>query len=714
MTFKEKISEFKNSFMDKLKGEEKSFQFIINIAIIILINIAAATFTLRIDLTRNDTYSLSDRSKEIVSELDEKLKIKIFFSKDLPAEHAAVFRYLKDLLEEYDFYGNRNFSYEIVDEDKLESQATEYGINPVQSREFANDEVKVRNVYMGVVIQHADLVEKIDALTTTVGLEYEITSRISKMTGKIDALLKMKEPLELTLYLDPKLKELPIDGIVKLEDAVKNAVARSNLRNYGKIELRVVDPSTIEKAEIVSARYGITRLQWGAARGKDGRYIAAGQAVFGMVLKGNDRFKTINLDVVPTLLGTNVISGLDKLDDRINRSVSDLLNVNPRIGYVRGHGIPELSDKRTPDGAGLYSDILSDMYEITEIDLASQDIPDDISLLIINGPTEVITEPEKYKIDQFLMHGKSLLVFVNSFMELNNQQAQFMGGQPMVLPVNNGLDDMLASYGIKVNKNVVLDKSCTKVNLGSMISDYPLMPMIEKRGLNRKSIITGRLNSALFFKSSSIDFDEKLVDKGVSATVLVSTSPQSWLMEGGRVNFNPMFMNPPAAKDLKSYNLAVNESGKFESFYKGKEVPAEKNAKVKSTLTLQRRLDSTIDSGKSEIIVVGSSDITLSGFINHSRRILAGTGGGEAFSNDIFLHSMVDYLAGNFHIPEMKSKSLDYNPLLRTGDNTRFLLKVINIGLVPLFVILTGLIVWRRRAARRRMIEKQFEGAEHI
>jgi hypothetical protein len=46
----------------------------------------------------------------------------------------------------------------------------------VQSREFANDQVKVRNVYMGVVIQHADLVEKIDALSTTVGLEYEITS----------------------------------------------------------------------------------------------------------------------------------------------------------------------------------------------------------------------------------------------------------------------------------------------------------------------------------------------------------------------------------------------------------------------------------------------------------------------------------------------------------------------------------------------------------
>lgn len=713
MAFKDRFSGLKNNFISRLKGGEKDFQFILNIAIIILINIAAATFTLRIDLTRNDTYSLSDRSKEIVSGLDERLKIKVFFSNDLPAEHAAVSRYLKDLLEEYDYYGNRNFSYEIVDGDNLESQATEYGINPVQSREFANDQVKVRNVYMGVVIQHADLVEKIDALTTTVGLEYEITSRIAKMTGKIDALLKMEEPIVLTLYLDPRLKELPIDGIGKLEETVKSAVAKSNIRNYGKISFRVIDPSGTEKPEVLAARYGIARLQWGAARGKDGRSITAGEAVFGIVLEGKGKFRKIDLDVVPTLLGTNVITGIDKLDDRINGAISGLLSVSPRIGYVRGHGIPELGDRRTSEGAGLYSDMLSDMYEIAEVDLATQDIPDDLHVLIINGPTEPLTEAEKFKVDQFLMQGKSLLLFVNSFLEINNQQAQLMGGQPMVVPVENGLDDMLASYGIKVNKNVVLDKSCTKVNLGTMISDYPLMPMIEKRGLDRKSIITKYVNSSLFFKSSSIELDEKLKDKGIASTVLVSTSPESWLMEG-RMNFNPMFMNPPAGKEFKSYNLAVLASGKFESFYKGKELPVAKDPEIKGALASQKRLDSTIESGKSEIVVVGSSDITNSGFINHSRRILAGTGTGEAFSNDILLHSMVDYFAGNYHVPEMKSKSLDYNPLLKTADSTRFMLKIINIGLVPLFVIMTGFVVWRRRIARRKKIEMKFTGANNI
>jgi hypothetical protein len=124
----------------------------------------------------------------------------------------AVQRYLNDILEEYDFYGNKYFSYEIVPEDQLKSQATDYGINPVVSTEFVNDQQKKRNVYMAVVIQHADLTETIDALATTVGIEYEITSRIEKMTAKVDLLRNMKDNLMLTLYLDPRVYKLGIEA----------------------------------------------------------------------------------------------------------------------------------------------------------------------------------------------------------------------------------------------------------------------------------------------------------------------------------------------------------------------------------------------------------------------------------------------------------------------------------------------------------------------
>jgi len=705
---KNNISRIKKYIMNSIKMEEKNFQLLLNVILIIVINLAAAAFSIRVDLTSNNTYSLSERSRETVSNLDEKLKVKVFFSKDLPAEHAAVYRYLKDILDEYSFYGNRNFSYEIIEDDKLEAQAKDYGINPVQSREFVNDQVKLRSVYMGVVIQHADLIEKIESLTSTVGLEYGITSRMEKMTGKIDRLLKLQKPVMLTLYLDEKVMDLPIDGIGKLEDLLKNAVSKSNLRNYGKIQFQIVDPSKSDIKEL-DLKYGVSKLKWGAMKTRSGKPIPAGEGFFGLVMEADGRFVKINLDVAPTIMGTNVITGLQGLEDTINNGVGDLLSNSTKIGYLTGHGIPDIADKKTPEGAGLFGEILSDMYQIVQVDIKSGDIPDDIKVLIINGPMDMFSDAEKYKVDQFLMQGKSVLLFVNSFMEIDTgEQAGIMGNQPLILPVSSGLEDLSAHYGVKINKNIVLDKACSKVNMGQMLTDYPLIPLIGKSGLNSGSVITRYLNSALFVKTSSLEIDEKLKERGVESTVLVSTSPQSWLMEG-QMNFNPFLMAPPAGVVLKSYPVAALVSGKFESYFKGREIPSEiLNADKKHTLSTIKKLDATISSGKSELIVVGTSELNSSGFLNSARRILSGGNGAGVFSNDILLHSMVDYLAGNGYVPEMKSKSLDYNPLIKTGDRTRFLLKIINMGMVPLFVILTGLVVWRRRIARKRFIESLF------
>ncbi|PKL19442.1 MAG: hypothetical protein CVV49_01135 [Spirochaetae bacterium HGW-Spirochaetae-5] len=705
---KEKFIKLKTYFGNSFRMEEKNFQLLLNVILIIVINAAAAAFSVRFDLTSKDIYSLSERSRETVSGLNEKLKIKVFFSKDLPAEHAAVYRYLKDILDEYNYYGNRNFSYEIIDDDKLEEQAGDYGITPVQSREFVNDQVKIRSVYMGLVIQHADLIEKIEAVTSSTGLEYSITSRIERLTGKIDKLLKLEKPVMLTLYLDEKIMDLPIDGISKLEDVLKSAVSKSNLRNYGKIEFRVVDPSKSDAGELDS-KYGISKLTWKAMKTRSGKSIPAGSGFFGLVMEANNKFLKINLDVAATIMGTNVITGLQGLEDTINNGVGELLSSTTMIGYLTGYGIPDIMDKQSPAGAGLFAGILSDVYQLVPVDIRTGDIPDNIKVLIINGPVDNFSDADKYKIDQFLMHGRSVLLFVNSFIEMDTgDQSGLMGGQPLILPVTSGLEEMSAHYGIKINKNVVLDKNCKKINMGEMLTDYPLVPSIDKAGLNSESIITRYLNNVIFIKTSSLEVDESLKDKGVQSSVLVSTSPESWLMEG-KMNFSPFFMSPPSGVELRSYPVAVLASGSFESYFKGRDIPAGVlSASKKSPLNTEKKLDATVSSGRSELIVVGTSELNSSGFINSARKILSGGSGSGVFSNDILLHSMVDYLAGNSYIPEMKSKSLDYNPLIKTGDQTRFLLKMINMGLVPFFVVLTGLIVWRRRAARRRFIESLF------
>ena len=716
MSLKEKLKTIKDGIFESFKSGERDFQFLLYIIIIVLLNIASVTLNVRFDLTRSGTYSLSDKSKEVVSDLKENLSIRVLFSKDLPAEHKSMYRYLMDLLEEYDYHGNTYFSYTLVDEDELEKTASDYGIRPVQSREFVDDQVKLRKTYMGLVIQQADIIEKIPTLTSPSGLEFQITSLIMKMSGKIDGLLGLKEPIQLNLYIDSNLKELPIEGINNVEKQVREAVEKSNINNYDKIEFQVVDTSGEDQKADLHSLYGLSKLKWGGGTASSGKKMKAGEGYLGIVLRSGKKFSVIELNVMPTLFGNYVISGLNDLEDSINDAISSIVSSNPKVGYITGHGEAGIKDERSREGAGVMNKLFSDVYDLKEIDLTKEDIPADMETVLVNGPRNEFTDYELFKLDQYLMKGKSAVFFIDSFRAVNMGQPQnfFNQQQPMVLPLNTGLEKLLKHYGITVNKDIVLDKNCAKVNMGNMIRDYPLVPIIMEEGLSDETVITRDLMGTVFMKASSVETDDQRVNEwGLMKRDLVSSSDESWLMTG-RINFNPVMMSASGDKDMKSYPLAVLVSGPFESYFKDRDVPADdsKEGKKAGPSALRaEKLNKTIETGKTQVIVVGTSEITRSGFLMDSRRILSSGGaiqGGEVFSNALFLHNMVDYLTGNYYIPEMKSKSLDYNPLDKLGEKEKFVYKAVNIGGVPFLVILAGLIVWRLRWNRRQKIQQEF------
>lgn len=702
-------------------GNRKSLYLVLNIVIIVLINLAGLTMNFRCDLTRNHTYSLSKKSREIVSNLKENLKIKVLFSKDMPAQHTAIVRYLKDLLDEYDYYANKYFSYEIVDEKDLEKAAADYGIRPVQSQELDKDQVKVRRTYMGLVIQQSDVVEKIEAITEPTGLEYNITSLIEKMSSKIDGLLGLKEPIKIMLFMDGAVAALPVDGIDTLKDKVAAAVDKCNAGNYDKLRFEYVDPSADKNAAADADLYGVPRLKWKAGQDRFGKFIPAGEGAFGIVMKLNRRVEPIDINIAPTILGKNVITGLDQLEDRINNAVGAMVSANPRIGYITGHGEVDMGDQQSPQGGAIMRQVLSDVYDIQQIDLTKGDIPADLGLVIIDGPRKAFTERETYKIDQFLMKGKAALFFLDSFNEISMGGQNMMGQQPVVVPIETGLDGLLRAYGVIVNRNIVLDSSCARGNVNGVIKEFYHVPIIRKAGFNRDSVISKYLKGLAMIKVSSVDTEEATIKRlKLSKTRLVSSSDESWQM-AGQINFNPFFMMPPENKgEMANYGLAVLVEGKFDSFYSGRAVPeptAEEEKEAPGTITVQK-LEKTVPSGTSRIIVVGSSEITRSYFLMNAKRIISSALSDpneqdKIFANGFFIHSMADYLLGNTYIPEMSSKSLDYNPLDATSDGKKITLKAVNIAGVPLLVIAVGLLIWRQRSRRRKSIQERFSREVH-
>ncbi len=155
--------------------------------ILVVINGIAVRKFVRLDLTSGKIYSLSEGSKEILSNIDGTVRIRAFFTPDLPSPHNMTERYLRDLLEDYKAYSNGSLQYEFVDpgsSEALESEASSFMIPAHQFQSVVNDKVEVKMGYTGLVVMYGDRRRETIPFVENVGnLEYEISSIINRLTS---------------------------------------------------------------------------------------------------------------------------------------------------------------------------------------------------------------------------------------------------------------------------------------------------------------------------------------------------------------------------------------------------------------------------------------------------------------------------------------------------------------------------------------------------
>lgn len=172
--------------MDR-KEHKKSLltNIVIIFGILLVVNLIAVTMFLRLDFSRGRIYSLSRSSKETVRELDDRLMVRAYFSRDLPAQLADANRYTRDILSEYQAHSRGRIRFEFVDptdDERLQREAQQYGIHPVQMRVPERDRLEIRNIFMGLVFMYQGERETIPFVRDTRGLEYDITKNIKKLT----------------------------------------------------------------------------------------------------------------------------------------------------------------------------------------------------------------------------------------------------------------------------------------------------------------------------------------------------------------------------------------------------------------------------------------------------------------------------------------------------------------------------------------------------
>ncbi|MEJ2149906.1 MAG: GldG family protein, partial [Chloroflexota bacterium] len=394
---------------------------------------AGITLFFRADLTANKIYSISDASKKVVATLSEPLTIKVFFTRDLPAPYNNTERYLHDLFEEYAIYGNQFFNYQFYDvsaeEGELSEKAVEnqkiannYGIQPIQIQVVDKDEVKFQKAYMGLAVIHGDLIEQVPAITSTEGLEYQLTTAIQKMNNKISALLSLPGKIKIKLFLSPAIEtvapHMGVRDLAGLPAEIENIVKKLNQKNYGKLEFEFLNPAQDQNLTALSKEYNIMMLSWPAlAKGQ----IPAGKGVIGLVMEYEENVLAVPLMQVIRLplIGTQYkLASSAELEESLNSNVERLIDINEDIGYLADHGTLNLAGTPpapgrppTEEPATNFRTLISQNYALKSIALKDKNIPESLNCLIIARPNEKFSDFELFQIDQFLMQGKSLALW---------------------------------------------------------------------------------------------------------------------------------------------------------------------------------------------------------------------------------------------------------------------------------------------------------------
>jgi gliding-associated putative ABC transporter substrate-binding component GldG len=155
------------------------------IALILVINLLANEFHIRLDVTEGKQYTLSEATEDILSSLEEPVTVKAYFSEDLPPNITKTRKDFQELLIEYANRADGMVQYEFINPNEKESnerEATQHGIQPVLINVREKDQVKQQKAFLGALISLNDKQEVIPFMQPGAAMEYALSTAIKKIS----------------------------------------------------------------------------------------------------------------------------------------------------------------------------------------------------------------------------------------------------------------------------------------------------------------------------------------------------------------------------------------------------------------------------------------------------------------------------------------------------------------------------------------------------
>ena len=580
-------------------------------------------YGLRVDLTAQKEFTISQTTKDLISTLPEQLLIRAYMSEKTHPLLSPLIPQINDMLREYEIASGGMLTAEMIDpitDPEIETEASQaYGIQPTPFQVAGRNESSIINAYFDILVRYGDqsivigLEDLIEVQQSGTGmnvvlknLEYNLTSAIKKTVygfQSIDSILaEIQEPVRLTLFLSENLLPETEVGIV---DIINQVASDIQTKSNGKFIFETIDPDA-ENAVI-------TRQQLIEQVGIEPYPVALFSQdtyFFHMLLQNGDQGQII---YPPT--EANEADIRMAIESSLKRTSSGFLKLvgiwTPPSTTTDMFGQPQQSISSYQFAL----EQLSTDYELQMVDLTNGRVPDNFDAIVVIAPQN-LTEIEQYAIDQFLMRGGSVILAISPY---KLDVDQFVGNLTLT-PIETGLMELLNFYGIDVQNLVVMDLQnaafpvMVNRNLGQVqvqeiqAVNYPYFVDVRTDMMDDENLIVSGLPAISMNWSSPVQLSEEK-NQNRQTSVLINSSPNSWTSTS--TNIQPDFDLYPdvgfeVPQSQTSYPLAVAVQGSFESFFKDKPVPTNPNPE-EDEMTTSALATINQSTGDSRLVVFGSS-----------------------------------------------------------------------------------------------------------
>jgi len=358
------------------------------------------------------------------------------------------------------------------------------------------------------------------------GARLDLTeNRLFTLSKGTEAILaKIDEPVQLYFFFSDRTAQ-NIPQLRTYGNRVRELLEEMVAKSGGKLKLEVIDPLPFSEAEDRATGFGLQAVPLGAGGeslffGLAGTNSTDGQAMIPFFQPSKETF--LEYDIA------KLISSLTTLDKPVLGIMSSL-PMSPRFDPSIGR----------PSEGWVMDSELAALFEIRRLEMSAPSIPEDVQVLMLVHPKGLPLQTE-YAIDQFVMRGGRLVLFVDPNAETEPPPEGVDQMQALFSPRASELDRLLTAWGVKFDSDrVVLDaKNALQVQAGS--SQRPTRHVgilgLAQDSLNQNDVVSAQLGTVHF---STAGYFELIEGADVQFEALAQSSEASMSVPADRIRFLP-------------------------------------------------------------------------------------------------------------------------------------------------------------------------------